>query len=150
MDRAMCSYFIGLSGDAADMDAAIAWLDSKGVTGPGGFMTVERHTAAQSTELNVTDGSTEQWNEMKETMDMLSAAFPKLAISVDENCEEPFVFPRYLHYEDGDLKIDRYGRLLLPFEYDKKTADAIIAILAEKGMTDAEAAVRRFMRDNYV
>lgn len=124
--RPQCSYWVTITGPRETLNGIMELLQKK--RHKLDYMTVAY--TATSIEMEVTDGATEQTNEVETLCSTLAREFPDADISYSEINEELYIPDRLVTWKNGQKVKDAFGRKLDPDSLDPETIRTCIDIIS--------------------
>lgn len=124
--RPQCSYWVTITGPRETLNSIMELLQKK--RHELNYMTVAYTTTG--VEMEVTDGATEQTNEVETLCGALAREFPDADISYSEINEELYTPDRFMTWKNGQKVKDALGRKLDPDCLDPETIRTCIDVIS--------------------
>ena len=124
--RPQCSYWVTITGPQETLSGIIELLLKR--RHALNYMTVA--CTATDIEMEVTDGATEQTDEVETLCGALAREFPDADISYSEVNEELYTPDRFVAWKDGQKVKEAFGRKLDPDCLDPETIRTCIDVIS--------------------
>lgn len=124
--RPQCSYWVTITGPRETLNDIMELLLKR--RHELNYMTVA--CTGTDIEMEVTDGATEQTDEVETLCSALSREFPGADISYSEVNEELYTPDRFMTWKDGQKVKDAFGRKLDPDCLDPETIRTCIDVIS--------------------
>lgn len=130
--RPQCSYWVTITGPQETLNGIMELLQKR--RHELNYMTVAY--TATSVEMEVTDGATEQTDEVETLCGTLAREFPDADISYSEINEELYTPDRSMTWKNGQKVKDAFGRKLDPDCLDPETIRTCIDVISSISVHD--------------
>lgn len=124
--RPQCSYWVTITGPRETLNGIMELLQKRRHN--LNYMTVA--CTGTDIEMEVTDGATEQTDEVETLCGTLAREFPGADISYSEVNEEPYTPDRFVAWKNGQKVKDALGRKLDPDCLDPETIRTCIDVIS--------------------
>lgn len=124
--RPQCSYWVTITGPRETLNDIMELLLKR--RHELNYMTVA--CTGTDIEMEVTDGATEQTDEVETLCGALAREFPDADISYSEVNEEPYTPDRFMTWKNGQKVKDAFGRKLDPDCLDPETIRTCIDVIS--------------------
>lgn len=145
--RPQCSYWVTITGPRETLNGIMELLQKK--RHELNYMTVAYTTTG--VEMEVTDGATEQTNEVETLCATLAREFSDADISYSEINEELYTPDRFMTWKNGQKVKDALGRKLDPDCLDPETIRTCIDVIASiqvHTLPEAKEALQKLLEQS--
>ena len=145
--RPQCSYWVTITGPQETLSGIIELLLKR--RHALNYMTVA--CTATDIEMEVTDGATEQTDEVETLCGALAREFPDADISYSEVNEELYTPDRFVAWKDGQKVKEAFGRKLDPDCLDPETIRTCIDVISGiqvHTLPEAKQALQKLLKQS--
>ena len=145
--RPQCSYWVTITGPQETLSGIIELLLKR--RHALNYMTVA--CTATDIEMEVTDGATEQTDEVETLCGALAREFPDADISYSEINEELYTPDRFVTWKDGQKVKESFGRKLDPDCLDPETIRTCIDVISSiqvHTLPEAKEALQKLLEQS--
>ena len=145
--RPQCSYWVTITGPQETLSGIIELLLKR--RHALNYMTVA--CTATDIEMEVTDGATEQTDEVETLCGALARDFPDADISYSEINEELYTPDRFVTWKDGQKVKESFGRKLDPDCLDPETIRTCIDVISSiqvHTLPEAKEALQKLLEQS--
>ena len=142
--RPQCSYWVTITGPRETLNGIMELLQKK--RHELNYMTVA--CTGTDIEMEVTDGATEQTDEVETLCGALAREFPGADISYSEVNEELYTPDRFMTWKNGQKDKDAFGRKLDPNCLDPetiRTCTNVISGIQVHTLPEAKQALQKLL-----